>query len=68
MEATCNNCNHWDTNSTAAQQDNFGECDVLSTTGTTGMQYVLPVIQSSTPAGAEMITSGDFGCNQFAAA
>lgn len=67
MESTCNNCGHWDANSNSAQQDNFGECDVLSTANDGGMKFVLPVIQNA-PSNAGMITSGDFGCNQFAAA
>ncbi len=72
MEQTCNKCNHWDDTSSAAQQENFGECNVLSAPNGGTMQFVLPVVQSGQKAGinlnaTEMITSGDFGCNQFAA-
>lgn len=67
MQNTCNNCNHWSVDSTAVKQDNFGECDVLSSTDS-GMKYVLPVIQQAEKTTVGMVTSGDFGCNQFAAA
>lgn len=72
MENTCKSCNHWDDSSSAAQQDNFGECNVLSPASGGSMQFVLPVVQSGQTAGmnlstTEMITSADFGCNQFAA-
>ena len=62
MEATCNTCNHWEKNSPATQnRENFGECDVLSEGG---MKYVLPVLQNQS-AQSEIITSADFGCNQY---
>lgn len=70
MDATCNKCNHWD--QAAAQQDNFGECNVLSS-DSGSMQFVLPVVNAGQQAGSNlggvhMKTAGDFGCNQFAAA
>lgn len=65
MNQTCSNCNHWDSTAPKVSQPNFGECDVLSTT----MQYVLPVVHSK-PSNekVEIITSANFGCNQFASA
>ncbi|MEO0732037.1 MAG: hypothetical protein AAFZ52_04335 [Bacteroidota bacterium] len=63
MEATCKTCNHWEASAPAVQtKDNFGECEVLSESG---MKYVLPVVQNQS-ATANIITSGDFGCNQYA--
>jgi len=64
MEATCKSCNHWENDSPAVQsRDGFGECEVLSESG---MKYVLPVLQSqSSQTNAEIITSADFGCNQY---
>jgi hypothetical protein len=32
-----------------------------------GMKFVLPVIQNRATQSAGIITSADFGCNQFAA-
>ena len=63
MEATCKTCNHWEHEAPAVQnRDNFGECDVLSEGG---MKYVLPVLQEQSANNAEIITSADFGCNQY---
>lgn len=64
MANTCNHCNHWDNNTASVQDDKFGECGVLNSDG---MQYVLPVIQQDR-SNVNMVTSADFGCNQFAAA
>ncbi|MFT6000335.1 MAG: hypothetical protein ACI81P_002796 [Neolewinella sp.] len=65
MEATCKSCNHWEDEAPAVQnQDNFGECEVLTDSG---MKFVLPVIQDRTMQSTGIITSADFGCNQFAA-
>jgi hypothetical protein len=65
MEATCKSCNHWENEAPAVQdQDNFGECEVLTDSG---MKFVLPVIQNRATQSAGIITSADFGCNQFAA-
>lgn len=63
MEATCKSCNHWEQDNPAVQnRDNFGECDVLSESG---MKFVLPVLQNESAGQTEIITSGDFGCNQY---
>ena len=62
MEATCKTCNHWENDAPAVQnRDNFGECEVLTDSG---MKYVLPVLQEQS-ANAHLITSADFGCNQY---
>ncbi|OAV46208.1 hypothetical protein [Lewinella sp. 4G2] len=62
MEATCKTCNHWENDAPAVQnRDNFGECDVLSESG---MKFVLPVLQEQS-AKTDIITSADFGCNQY---
>ena len=62
MEPTCKTCNHWETeNASAKIRDNFGECEVLSESG---MKYVLPVNQEQSN-NAHIITSADFGCNQY---
>lgn len=62
MEATCKTCNHWENEAEAVQnRDNFGECEVLSESG---MKFVLPVLQDKS-ANTNMITSADFGCNQY---
>ena len=64
MEATCKSCNHWENEAPAvANKTNFGECEVLTDSG---MKYVLPVNQDES-AGSGIITSADFGCNQFEA-
>lgn len=64
MEATCKTCNHWENEAPTVQnRDNFGECDVLSEGG---MKFVLPVLQDkSTNPTSGLITSADFGCNQY---
>ncbi|MEM6772088.1 MAG: hypothetical protein AAF597_16045 [Bacteroidota bacterium] len=63
MEATCKTCNHWENESpSVASRENFGECEVLSDGG---MKFVLPVLQEQSAGG--LITSGDFGCNQYEA-
>ena len=60
MEATCKTCNHWETETPAVQhKDNFGTCEVLTDSG---MKYVLPVNQEKS---AGILTSADFGCNQY---
>lgn len=65
MESTCKSCNHWENDAPAVQnQDNFGECEVLTDSG---MKFVLPVIQNPSSQSTGIITSADFGCNQFAA-
>jgi len=65
MEATCKSCNHWENEAPAVQhKDNFGECEVLTESG---MKFVLPVLQDKSASSAGIITSADFGCNQFAA-
>ena len=67
MEATCSNCNHWETETPAVQnRDNYGECEVLSPSESS-MSYVLPVVESdhSPLKDVEFITTGEFGCNQF---
>lgn len=66
MEATCKTCNHWEHDAPTVQnRENFGECEVLSEAS---MKYVLPVLQlQSAPAGLDIITNGDFGCNQYEA-
>ncbi|NJC25407.1 hypothetical protein [Neolewinella antarctica] len=63
MEPTCKSCDHWAHEAPAVQnRENFGECDVLSESG---MKYMLPVLQNQSAQNAEIITSGDFGCNQY---
>ncbi len=63
MEATCKTCNHWETAAPVVQnRDGFGECDVLSESG---MKYVLPVLQEQSANATDIITSADFGCNQY---
>ena len=63
MEATCKSCNHWENDAPAVEnKDNFGECEVLTDSG---MKYVLPVLQEQS-AQSKIITSADFGCNQYA--
>lgn len=63
MEATCKTCNHWETEAPAVQnKDNFGSCEVLTDSG---MKYVLPVLQEQSAQSAGIITSADFGCNQY---
>jgi len=65
MEATCKSCNHWENEAPTVQnKENFGECDVLTESG---MKFVLPVLQEQSAQSAGIITSADFGCNQFAA-
>ena len=63
MEATCKTCNHWENEAAAVQnREGFGECDVLSESG---MRYVLPVLQEQSSSATDIITSADFGCNQW---
>ena len=63
MEPTCKTCNHWENDAPAVQdRENFGECDVLSEGG---MKFVLPVLQDKSANPGHMITSSDFGCNQY---
>ena len=64
MEATCKNCNHWEQQDT--EQQNLGECEVLGVDDNDTM-YVLPVIEDETKENAHIMTSADFGCNQFSA-
>ena len=67
MEATCSNCNHWETEAPAVQnRDNYGECDALSP-AEGNMTYVLPIAESdNSPLNSvDFITTGNFGCNQF---
>ena len=62
MEATCKTCNHWADDAPAVQtRENFGECEVLSNDG---MKFVLPVLQEQS-ANSGLITSANFGCNQY---
>ncbi|TXF90268.1 hypothetical protein FUA23_07045 [Neolewinella aurantiaca] len=64
MEATCKSCNHWENEAPAVEnKTNFGECEVLTDSS---MKYVLPVNQDAS-ASSGIITSADFGCNQFEA-
>lgn len=67
MEAVCRNCNHWETSVPAAKKkENYGECNVLSTNGNeSSMRYVLPVVDTGSARASEVLTSADFGCNQF---
>ena len=63
MEPTCKTCNHWEKQAPAAQsKDNFGECEVLTESG---MKFVLPVLQDQSANSSRMVTSADFGCNQY---
>jgi len=64
MEATCNSCNHWESNAPQVKEENFGTCEVLTDSS---MKYVLPVIQNQSAPSAGIITKADFGCNQYEA-
>ena len=65
MEATCNNCNHWDTQTAAVQtRKGFGECNELSNPKAE-MHFILPVLQNGDPRQVEFITGAEFGCNHF---
>ncbi len=68
MEATCNHCNHWQTETAAAAKhpQGFGECNELSHPKAE-MHYILPVLQNGDPRSVEYITGADFGCNHFQA-
>ncbi len=68
MDATCNNCNHWDTSSEAIQEkQGFGECNELSQPKAE-MHFILPVLQNGNPTEVGFITGAQFGCNHFAEA
>lgn len=71
MDATCSNCNHWDTDTAAvkaqATTTGFGECNELSNPKAE-MHFILPVIQNGDPRQVEFITGAEFGCNHFQAA
>jgi len=68
MDATCNNCNHWDTASEAIQDKaGFGECNELSQPKAE-MHFILPVVQGTTQTNAGFITGAEFGCNHFTTA
>ena len=67
MDATCSNCNHWDTQTEAVKaqtQGAFGECNELSNPKAE-MHYILPVVQGTSAQNAEFITGAAFGCNHF---
>ena len=67
MDATCNNCNHWDTSSEVIQdKTGFGACNELSQPKAE-MHFILPVVQGTAATNAGFITGADFGCNHFAA-
>jgi hypothetical protein len=68
MDATCNNCNHWNTAADATQdKEGFGECDELSQPKA-NMHYILPVLQDGNPRNVGFITGAEFGCNHFESA
>ena len=65
MDATCNNCNHWDTAApTVTDKKGFGECNELSQPKAE-MHFILPVVQGASAQNAEFITGAAFGCNHF---
>ena len=65
MDATCSNCNHWDTKTAAVQtREGFGECNELSHPKA-NMYYILPVVDAGKPTDVEFITGAEFGCNHF---
>ena len=65
MDATCNNCNHWDTAAPAvSDKSGFGECNELSHPKAE-MRFILPVVQNTDPSSVEFLTGADFGCNHF---
>ncbi len=71
MEATCNNCNHWeqDQNKVQLQSKDFGLCDELTGQHAMEPSYVLPLVHQESndlkPKKFEMITGSQFGCNHF---
>jgi hypothetical protein len=71
MEATCNNCNHWeqDQNKIQLQSKDFGLCDELTGQHALEPSYVLPLVHQESkdlkPKQFEMITGSSFGCNHF---
>lgn len=65
MDATCNNCNHWDTATPAVtNKQGFGECEELSHPKAE-MRFILPVVQGTSSENVEFITGAAFGCNHF---
>lgn len=71
MEATCNQCTHWeqDQNKVKLQSKDFGVCDELTGQHAMEPSYVLPLVHESSsdlkPTKFEMITGSQFGCNHF---
>lgn len=72
MEATCNNCNHWEQTQTklnAVNSENFGVCNELSDHNL-APEYIVPVLNDGKPVSEkgghyDYITGAQFGCNHF---
>ncbi len=76
MEATCNNCDHWENtqaklNATldSTKTEDFGVCNELSDHNM-DPEYIIPVLNQGKPVTEngdryDYITGANFGCNHF---